>query len=305
MSDTAKGNLIAIIASIAYGLNPFFALPLYEEGMQVDSVLFYRYLFGALFLAIIMLFKKQSFAVKKKEVIPLICLGLLFTFSSVFLFDSFNYMDAGIACTILFVYPVMVAIAMAIFFKERMSLLTYSCIALALVGVGMLYDGGDAPLNLTGMALVLLSALAYASYIIVVNKSVVSNMNAIKLTFWAILCGTVILFIKLSLRAGFQPIESSNAWFNIMGLAFFPTVISMILIAVAINKIGSTQTSIVGSLEPITALAIGVIIFNEPITLRIILGVILILFAVLLIVAGKPLVARVKQKAMKYKKVDL
>ena len=273
--------------------------------MQVDSVLFYRYLFGALFLAIIMLFKKQSFAVKKREVIPLICLGLLFTFSSVFLFDSFNYMDAGIACTILFVYPVMVAIAMAIFFKERMSLLTYSCIALALVGVGMLYDGGDAPLNSTGMALVLLSALAYASYIIVVNKSAVSNMNAIKLTFWAILCGTVILFIKLSLRSGFQPIESSNAWFNIMGLAFFPTVISMILIAVAINKIGSTQTSIVGSLEPITALAIGVIIFNEPITLRIILGVILILFAVLLIVAGKPLVARVKQKASKYKKVDL
>ena len=115
MNNNVKGILAAIIAAVAYGLNPLFALPMYEEGMTVDSIIFYRYMFSMLILGAIMLFQKQSFTVKRKEVATLSTLGVLFAFSSIFLFDSFNYMDAGIACTILFIYPVMVAVAMAIF----------------------------------------------------------------------------------------------------------------------------------------------------------------------------------------------
>ena len=296
MNTNTKGSLIAIVASVAYGLNPFFALPLYEEGLLVDSVLFYRLFFAMVFLGVVMLFRKQSFAIKKKEILPLISLGVLFAGSSFFLFDSFNYMDAGIACTILFVYPVIVAIIMAIFFKERASLLTYFCIALALFGIGMLYNGGDKPLSIMGMTLVLLSALSYSIYIIAVNKSAVRDMNAIKLTFWAMLFSVITFAIKLNMLSDLQPLVNSTMWFNIIGLSLIPTVIAMVLIAIAINIIGSTYTSIVGSLEPLTALFIGVFVFNEPITPRIIMGIILILVAVTLIVIGKPLIERFKRR---------
>ena len=76
-------------------------------------------------------------------------------------------MDAGIASTILFVYPVIVTVIMAIFFKEKTSLITVSSILLAIGGIGLLYKGNNSSvLNATGVSLVMLSSLSYALYIL-------------------------------------------------------------------------------------------------------------------------------------------
>ena len=122
-NERLKGFTYGAIAAASYGMNPLFALPLYGAGMNVDSVLFYRYFFAIVMLGILMKVKKQSFALKKTDILPLAVMGLLFSFSSFFLFESYNYMDAGIASTILFVYPVMVAIIMAVFFMRKSLLL--------------------------------------------------------------------------------------------------------------------------------------------------------------------------------------
>lgn len=164
-NDRLKGFTYGALAAASYGLNPLFALPLYGAGMKVDSVLFYRYFFAIVMLGILMKVKKQSFALKKTDILPLAVMGLLFSFSSLFLFESYNYMDAGIASTILFVYPVMVAIIMAIFFHEKVSFITMFSIALAFTGISLLYEGGDGrTLNLLGVLFVILSSLTYAIY---------------------------------------------------------------------------------------------------------------------------------------------
>lgn len=171
-NDRLKGFTYGALAAASYGLNPLFALPLYGAGMKVDSVLFYRYFFAIVMLGILMKVKKQSFALKKTDILPLAVMGLLFSFSSLFLFESYNYMDAGIASTILFVYPVMVAIIMAIFFHEKVSFITMFSIALAFTGISLLYEGGDGgTLNLLGVLFVILSSLTYAIYIVGVNRS--------------------------------------------------------------------------------------------------------------------------------------
>ena len=118
MTNKTKGFIYGAIAAASYGMNPLFALPLYAAGMSVDTVLFYRYFFATIVLGILMKMQHQSFALHKADVLPLVIMGLLFSFSSLLLFMSYNYMDAGIASTILFVYPVMVAVIMGIFFKE-------------------------------------------------------------------------------------------------------------------------------------------------------------------------------------------
>ncbi len=287
MNDYIKGTIAAIIAAVAYGLNPFFALPLYAEGYNVDSVIFYRYSFSIIILAIMLLTKRISFAINKKELFAVMFLGAMFSTSSLTLFESFQHMDAGIACTILFVYPIMVAVAMALFFKERLSLLSYLCIGFSFVGLLLLYKGGDAPLSLFGILLVVISSLSYAIYIIAVNKSSVKDMNPIKLTFWALVFGLIIVGAKVFLGTGLQTIQGGAAWFNILGLAIAPTAISLITIAIAIRKIGSTLTSIISSFEPITALLIGIFVFHETMTMRIAIGVIIILISVTTIVVGK------------------
>ena len=286
-NDRLKGFTYGALAAASYGLNPLFALPLYGAGMKVDSVLFYRYFFAIVMLGILMKVKKQSFALKKTDILPLAVMGLLFSFSSLFLFESYNYMDAGIASTILFVYPVMVAIIMAIFFHEKVSFITMFSIALAFTGISLLYEGGDGrTLNLLGVLFVILSSLTYAIYIVGVNRSSLKNLPTAKLTFYALLFGIIIYVVRLDFCTALQPVPAPLLWVNVFSLALFPTIISLIAM---------TLSAILGALEPVTALFCGVVVFGEQLTPRIMLGVLMILTAVTLIIAAKPLLELIKK----------
>lgn len=292
MNSKLKGTLCGIGAAVSYGLNPLGALPLYADGVNTNTVLFFRYSIAVILLAAFMLFKRQSFAVTKKKISVLSVLGVLFVTSSLTLFLSFHYMAAGIASTLLFVYPVMVAVMMTVFFKEKLTMVTVLSIVLALSGIGLLYkgDNGDV-LNMTGVLLVMLSSLTYAVYIIIVNKSPL-RMSSIKLTFYVLLIG-VIFIIVYSFAGGSDSyihiLSNPKEWMFASILALFPTVISLLLMVIAVHEIGSTPTAILGALEPMTAVVIGVVLFNEEMTIRMATGMIMILIAVMFIIAGKSL----------------
>ena len=284
----ARGYIEGIIASVSYGLNPLFALPLYATGMLVDSVLFYRYAFAIVLLALMMKFTGQSFALKRKELFPLIAMGLLFSLSSLFLFQSFRYMDAGIASTILFVYPIIVAIIMAVFFKEKLSVQKMLAISIAFVGISLLDEGeGGATLSWLGVLYVLLSSLVYALYIVGVNHSVLKEMAGLKLTFYAILFGFSIYVVRLRGGMDLQPLETFSQWYNALGLALFPTLISLVAITKSIHHIGSTPAAILGALEPLTALVVGVMVFDERLTSANMVGIVMILSSVTMIIVGR------------------
>ena len=289
-NNRLKGFTYGAVAAASYGMNPLFALPLYGAGMSVDSVLFYRYFFAVVMLGILMKVKKQSFALKKTDIFPLAVMGLLFSFSSFFLFESYNYMDAGIASTILFVYPVLVAIIMAVFFHEKVSFITMFSIALAFTGISLLYEGGDGKtLSMLGVLFVILSSLTYAIYIVGVNRSSLKELPTAKLTFYALLFGISIYVVRLDFC-------TAVLWANVLSLALFPTIISLVLMTLSIHLIGSTPAAILGALEPVTALFFGVVVFGEQLTPRIMLGVLMILTAVTLIIAAKPLLQLVRRR---------
>ena len=296
-NNRLKGFTYGAVAAASYGMNPLFALPLYGAGMSVDSVLFYRYFFAVVMLGILMKVKKQSFALKKTDILPLAVMGLLFSFSSFFLFESYNYMDAGIASTILFVYPVLVAIIMAVFFHEKVSFITMFSIALAFTGISLLYEGGDGKtLSMLGVLFVILSSLTYAIYIVGVNRSSLKELPTAKLTFYALLFGISIYVVRLDFCTALQPVPSPVLWANVLSLALFPTIISLVLMTLSIHLIGSTPAAILGALEPVTALFFGVVVFGEQLTPRIMLGVLMILTAVTLIIAAKPLLQLVRRR---------
>lgn len=185
MNVKAKGYILGAVAAATYGMNPLFALPLYKAGMNPDSVLFFRYLFAIPVLGMMIVARGRSFKLKRKEVLPLIIMGLLVALSSLALFQSYNYMDVGIASTLLFVYPILVALIMWGAFKEKLTLPTVLCILLALGGIGLLYKSGDgSTLSLTGIILVMVSALSYAIYIVGVNQSTLKNLATLPLTFY-------------------------------------------------------------------------------------------------------------------------
>ncbi|MBR2253088.1 MAG: DMT family transporter [Prevotella sp.] len=289
-----KGIICGILAAVCYGTNPLGALPLYEEGVNTSSVLFLRFSIATLILGVVMIANRKSFAVTRGELTTMSSLGALMAISSLTYYQSFRYMDAGIASTILFVYPVMVAVIMATFFREKVTATTITSIVLALAGIGLLYRGdAGISLSMTGVMLVMVSSLTYAVYIIIVNQSEI-RMSIVKLTFYVLLICAMCLFAysftSSDLHLMLPP--SPRAWFFACWLGLVPTVLSLLFMTIAVHEVGATPTAIMGALEPLTAVAIGVMMFGEAFTFRLCIGIVLILAAVLLIVAGKHFLLR-------------
>lgn len=287
MNVKAKGYVLGVIAAATYGMNPLFALPLYEAGMNPDSVLFFRYLFAIPVLGAMIKLRGRDFKLKRKEVFPLIIMGLLMALSSLTLFQSYNYMAAGIASTLLFVYPIMVALIMAFLFKEKLTLQTILCIILALGGIALLYKGEDgSTLSLLGVLLVIVSALSYAIYIVAANRPLLREIATLKLTFYVLVFGFSLFLVRVDFGANLHVVDTWYLWGNLLALAVFPTAISFLCTTQAIQYIGSTPTAILGALEPLTAVFFGVTVFGESLTVRVGCGIMMIVFAVTIIVAG-------------------
>lgn len=288
MKRHSKGILNGAIASISYGTNPLFALPLYMNGIGVNSVLFYRYALAVIIYGLwLKLVKKVHLNLTKQEFFPLLVMGLLFSLSSLCLFEAFNHIEAGIACTILFIYPVLVAIIMTVFYKERPSKRVITAILLTSVGIIMLYNGKTGSnLSPVGVGIVFLSALFYALYIVgIKNIKTLNKINGDKISFYVMLFGLLVYIVNLKFCTELQILHSPKLLMFAILLAIVPTIISLETINIAIKLIGSTKTAILGALEPLTALFFGVTVFHEELTTRIIAGVALILTGVLLIVS--------------------
>ena len=352
----AKGFFFGILAAVSYGVNPLGAKYLYEEGFNVESVLFYRYGLAALIIGVIMVGKiitgrkvastlrqaqctassatgtpsatepqssvtepveatgYESFKVSRGELSTLIALGLLFVVSSLTLYCSFLYMDSGVACSLLFVYPVMTAVLMAMLYGEKITKTTAAAIALSLVGVLLLYKGdGETVLSTVGVLLVMVSALSYALYIIVANRASAPesgleashnrfskylphratihrlDMSAMKLSFYVlIVCAvSMVLFSLTSPERHLMPLATGRESGYSLMLAIVPTVFSLVSMGIAVRIIGSTPTAIMGALEPLTAVVIGLTVFHEALTVNLVAGILLILTAVITIILSK------------------
>lgn len=290
MQSKLKGYLCGIGAAVCYGTNPLGALYLYEDGINANSVLFYRFALAVVMLGMLMAARRKSLKVSRRELSLLCALGVVFSTSSITLYFSFCFMDAGIASTLLFVYPVMVAVIMALLFKERLPAVSVFAIMLALSGIAMLYHGdGGATLSTRGVMLVMFSSLSYAVYIVVVNKSPL-RMSSMKLTFYVLFFGMLTILTNSFITGlHIQMLTTPRMWSCAFMLALLPTVFSLVLMTISVHETGSTPTAVMGALEPLTAVVIGVAVFGEQLTPRLAAGIVLILTAVIMIIAGKSL----------------
>ena len=287
MNEKAKGYIYGILAAAAYGLNPLFAVPLYDAGMDPDSVLFFRYLFAIPMVAVTMIVRGRGFRVHSREVLPLIIMGILMAPSSLALFESYVFMDASIASTLLFVYPIMVTFMMAAYYKERVTAHTLLCLAMAVGGVALMYNPESATgLNLAGAALVLVAALAYAIYIVGINTTRLKGLATLKVIFYVLVFGTVIFAARLYVNKQVTTPAEWYQWGNLLALAFFPTVVSLACTTRAIRYIGSTPTAILGAFEPVTAVLFCVLILGETLTMQEFGGILLVILSVTLVVEG-------------------
>lgn len=287
MSDV-KGFLSGILSSATFGLIPFFALPLIQQGMLFDSILFYRFFIAGLVVGCVLLVRREPFHATFRELCILAMLSGFYMMAALFVFMGLSYLPSGVVTTIHFLYPVFVALIMMLFFNEKRSPITLFSIILATAGVTLLSSGGAANgINLIGVIIVLLSAIFNALYIVGMYKSGL-RMTGLKITFYLLMFGGFYALLLTLVRDDFQMLTGWNMLLQVFMLAIVTAVISNLMLVVAVRRIGSTLASILGAMEPVTAVAVGVLVFHEALTPSLITGVIMILFAVVLIILVRP-----------------
>lgn len=281
-----KGSFFAICAAISYGLNPFFGIPLYAEGMLPLSVLFYRFAFAAVLTGLVLPLTGNTFRLPVKYLLPTIVAGILMALTCLLWFLSFRIMDTGIAATMLFVYPALVAVIMWGVFREKLNTFTLAGIVTAFGGVILLCQSGGNNISIAGIALIMGSALAYAVYIVLVKVSPLKEFSPFTMTFYAMLISVIILLIPLRMGFDLQMLPSWRAFGYATGLALFPSLCAFLFTAIAVKHIGATQTAVLGALEPVTAVTVGILVFHETLTVKTVCGIVMIIMATVTVICG-------------------
>ena len=294
-----KGFLYGIVASSTFGLLPLFTLPVMAEGLTTFSILSYRMLFASILVAVLMLIGRVSFATNLKELRWFAVLGFLYYGSAALLFQAYGGMASGLATTLHFMYPVSVTIIMALVYKQRPSVVTICAIILSLVGVALLClrESSTGVSSLLSVFLVLLSGVCYAVYLVLVSTvRRINQQNSQKLTFYVLMFSGAFFMLSTLQGGGLQIIPSASAGINLLLMATLPTLLSNLALVRSVKNIGSTLTSVLGAMEPLTAIIVGILVFDESLRGLMIVGIILILVSVSLIVLSPLLDKRIAER---------
>ena len=285
-----KGILYAAVSSSTFGLAPFFSLTLLLAGFSAFEVLSYRWGVATIALTLFGWCSGCSFRLEKKDFLVVLLLSLLRAVTSFSLLIAYQNIATGVASTIHFMYPLAVSLVMMYFFQEKKSLWVMFAVFMSLLGAALLSSGeleaknGD---TIVGLVAACVSVFSYAGYIVGVRMTRAVRINSTVLTCYVMGLGTVLYFIGALTTSGLQLVADGYTWLIILGLALPATAISNITLVRAIKYAGPTLTSILGAMEPLTAVVTGVFVFKELFTLNSAIGIILILLAVSVVIFRK------------------
>ena len=285
-----NGVFYAAISSASFGFSPLFSLALLTAGLSNFDVLSYRWLVAAAVLMVYAFFKKKSLRLNSfDEAWKVILLSILRSITSITLLLGYANISSGIATTMNFMYPVIVAICMMIFFGEKRSIVDIMAIAASIIGVyliasgdSIMVEGGNTVLGLTCS---LISAFSFAAYYIVMKRVKADKIEVVKFTTWIMMLSALYFIVCAFIFEGRLAIVTDpGSILNILGLGLWATMVSNITGVKAIRRIGPTKTSILGALQPVTAVILGVMYLGEHLYMRSFIGMTLILVAVSIIV---------------------
>lgn len=285
--NRVKGILWAGISSSTFGLAPLFTLLLLAAGYSSFEVLTYRWGVASLCLGAYGLLAGCNFRLSGRELGTVFLLSLLRAATSLSLVIAYQNIATGVASTIHFMYPLVVALVMICFFGERGSVWIFAAIALSIVGAVLLSAGnvdssrGD---TLVGIVASVVSVVAYGGYIVGVRRSRAAQIDSTALTCYVMAFGALFFLVGGCFTGGIRLETDPHTWLCILGIALPATAVSNMALVQAIKSIGPTLTSIFGAMEPLTAVVIGIWVFAEPFTVQGAAGILLIVAAVTIVV---------------------
>lgn len=278
--------LLVIIGSIAYGFLPIFVKNIIPYNYSSLSIVFYRYLITAVFLFIIILVTKKSFRITKRQFIELfifsvIGLGLTFFFLS----QALLYISAGLTNMIHFGYPVIVLLIMIFMYKEKANILKVLSMVLAITGIFLLTKVVQVE-SFLGVIYALITTVTYGVYIVANKKCSFAELDTMVSVFYMYLIVSVVFFIVGIFTNSLQLLNNLYVFYNFAAIALLCTIFSLGLLLYGVKRLGSSLASILNMFEPTTTVVASIFIYNEDLTINIVIGSVLIILSTISMVIG-------------------
>jgi drug/metabolite transporter (DMT)-like permease len=280
-----QGDLYIILASTAFGVMPILAKLAYGRGATTYTVLFLRFLFAVFILLYVILNKKISLKLDRKQILMVIMLGLFgYSATALCLFISYKYVSVGVATNLLYTYPAIVTLMSRFLYNEKLYGRKIISLLLSLVGVFILIEIRNQSFNITGVLFAFGSAIFYSLYVLGVSTDTAKKINSYVMIFYLSLTSSFIMFLlgvstsTLDLNIDFY------ALICIILLAFISTVVALMSFLRGVRIIGPSRAAILSTLEPIVSIILGFLILRERLSLNMIIGSALVIASVLLLV---------------------
>ncbi|MDE5831558.1 MAG: DMT family transporter [Desulfovibrio sp.] len=301
-TDTrAAGYVLGLISSAAFGMIPLFTLPIMRAGIPAQTALVYRFVIASIIMGVILKLKGEKFSVSPLALLKLFFLSSMYLLAVAFFFSAFSFMSSGAAATIQFLYPVMVMLIMIFFFHERFDWRVGLAVILAVAGVALLSLGPGLEPALDensaraarppfgsdlfwGVTLSLLAGLCNGLYFVGIQVASLPKITGLVMTFYVMVFGSFFCLGNALLSSSLVWMDGAFELFMAFMLALITAVISNLTLIMAIRRVGSTLASILGVMEPLTAVIAGILVFGEAFTLQLMVGVVLVLISVILVV---------------------
>ena len=280
-SETA-GMICTIISGILFGTMPLMAKAAYALGSNAYTVAFGRFSTGALFSGIILLIHYGStvFKVSSKQLIKIATLSIFFSAMPCMLYGSYRYIDSGLATTLHFTYPIIVMLISVLIFKTKFSGRSVLCLLMCVAGILCLCNS-EGSMDGRGMLLAAGSGAVYAVYVSGVEHSGLKELPVLLIIFWlSVFSAVEIMLFSIPQHLLLLTIPR-KVWISYTGLGLVAMVIAASLFQLGIKKCGGVKSSMLSTIEPVTGVLIGALVFQEKITVKSAIGMILILLSVL------------------------
>ena len=282
-AKTVRGYIFAILSAVIFGCMPLMARYIYADGVSPSTLVFLRNFLALPSLAVLAYLQRKSLKVPAKVLAPIAAISFFgCCLTPILLFTAYNYIASGTATVFHFIYPAVVVLSGILFLKKKAKAEALISVGLCIIGVALFYDPAQ-PINLAGSALALGSGITFALYVLLLAGFRHREISGFLFSFYVAAASAVIAFIICIVTGQLALPQTVTGWGLCLLFALAVTTGAVFLFQRGTFLIGGEKTSILSTLEPITSVVVGIVVFHEKATFKSVLGAVLVISASVLI----------------------
>jgi len=279
------GFFLVIISAVSFGLMPIFATFAYKNGLDVKTILLFRFLIAAILLNIYVLFTKQRYPKGKLLVILIFMGAILYSAQAFSYFTSVSLIGSSLTSILLYLYPSIVLILSTVLLKTKVHKSDVLALILTTVGAVLVVGLKFEHINFTGMIFGISAALIYSIYIIVGTKALDGTSPLIATA--VIMASSAIAYSIYGISTHINIPVTIEQWGWVSAIVLISTIIASITFFAGLKLIGPLKASMISTFELVVTLFCSYLILDEKMREPQIFGSVFILVAALILAKEK------------------